>query len=89
MQTDAARREAVLYRDEILPRARQALESAHAAWAAGRGPFRDVLDAHRQMLDGETMLNRAIAEQHLIGADLALHGGLAEYDLPATATTQP
>ena len=89
VQTDAARREAVLYRDEILPRARQALESAHAAWAAGRGPFRDVLDAHRQMLDGETMLNRAIAEQHLIGADLALHGGLAEYDLSATATTQP
>ncbi|MST95023.1 MAG: TolC family protein [Pedosphaera sp.] len=89
VQTDAARRVAVLYRDEILPRARQALESAHAAWAAGRGPFRDVLDARRQMLDGETMLNRAIAEQHLIVADLALHGGLVEFDLSATATTQP
>lgn len=89
VQIDAARREAVLYRDEILPRARQALESAHAAWAAGRGPFRDLLDARRLMLEGEATEARAIADQHALMAELVLHCGLGEFDALETVTSKP
>lgn len=89
VQIDAARREAVLHRDEIIPRARQALESAHAAWTAGRGPFRDVLDARRLMLEGEMTEARAIADQHFLMAELALSCGLDEFASFTTAPAQP
>ena len=89
VQIDAARREALLYRDEVIPRARQALESAHAAWTAGRGPFRDVLDARRLVLEGETMQARAIAGQYSLMAELVLHCGLTEFDSFETVPAKP
>ena len=75
---DAARREALLYRDEILPRTRQALASARAAWETNRGMVRDVLDARRMLLEGELMTARAVTEQHLMMADLASYCGIGD-----------
>ena len=89
VQIDAARREALLYRDEVIPRARQALESAHAAWTAGRGPFRDLLDARRLVLEGETMEARAIAGQYSLMAELVLHCGLTVFDSFETVPAKP
>src|SRR5439155_20563979 len=48
---EAMRREALLYNDEITARATQALTSRLAEWEAGRGAFRDVLDARRMLLE--------------------------------------
>jgi outer membrane protein TolC len=73
---DAARREALLYRDEILPRSQQALESAHANWAANRGMFNDVIEAHRMLQEAQLMHVRAVSEQHQLLADLALLCGV-------------
>jgi len=73
---DAARREALLYRDEILPRSQQALESAHANWAANRGMFNDVMEARRMLLEAQLMHARAVSEQHQLLADLALLCGV-------------
>jgi outer membrane protein TolC len=84
---DAARREALLYRDEILPRSQQALESAHANWAVSRGMFNDVLEARRMLLEAQSMYARAISEQHQLLADLALLCGVGDLDaLQAIAT---
>lgn len=75
-QIAAARREALLYRDEIIPRSEQAMASAQANWLANRGMFRDVLDARRMWLEGQSMHARAVAEQHTMMAELILHCGL-------------
>jgi outer membrane protein TolC len=83
---DAARREALLYRDEILPRSQQALESAHANWAANRGMFNDVMEARRMLLEAQLMQARAVSEQHQLLADLGLLCGVGDLTvLQATA----
>jgi len=73
---DAARREAVLYRDEIIPRGEQALDSARAAWEVNRGMLNDVLEARRMVLEGRLMYARAVAEQFEMMAELVLTCGL-------------
>ena len=77
---DAARREALLYLDEILPRTAQALEAARTAWSAGTGPFRDVLDARRMLVEGRVMYAKAVAEQQQQLAAHALHTRSAGFD---------
>ena len=89
---DAAHRQALLYRDEILPRSQQALESAHAQWLAGRGLFLDVMEARRLLLEARLSFSKAVAEQHQAMSDLVLTCGLdgleslAPFALPAAAT---
>src|SRR6185369_12446277 len=61
---EAMRREALLHTGEITTRAGQALASRVADWEAGRGAFRDVLDARRMLLESQLMAARATAEQH-------------------------
>lgn len=77
---DAARREALLYRDEIVPRTQQALNSALANWEANRGMLRDALDARRMLLEGQLMSARAAAEQHQMLAELLLFCGLGDLE---------
>lgn len=79
IMVEAARREATLYRDRIIPQARQALASAHSGWQASRDMFRDVLDGRRMLLDGRTMMARAVAEQHIRLAELAFLCGLEDW----------
>src|SRR2546422_2305684 len=73
---EATRREALLYRDEITARAGQALTSRLAEWEAGRGTFRDVLDARRMLLESQLMSARATAEEHRMLAEMLLWTGL-------------
>jgi cobalt-zinc-cadmium efflux system outer membrane protein len=80
VQIDAARREALLYRDEIIPRSETALESARAAWTSGRGMFRDVLEARRMLLDARLMFARAVAEQYQMMSELVLCCGLGDLE---------
>ncbi len=90
---DAMRREAVLYRDTILPRSRLALDTAMAAWGTGRGMFLDVMDARRMWIEARLMLARAVTEQHVMIAELVTCCGVGELDSlsmlgipPATGT---
>ena len=80
VKIEAARREAVVYRDEIVPRSETAIESARAAWETGRGTFRDVLDTRRMLLEGRLTLARAIAEQYEMLSDLVLCCGLGDLE---------
>ena len=75
---DIARREALLYRDQIIPRSSTALSSMRASWEAGRGMLGDVLEARRMLLEAETMYARAVAEQYTAMAELVLCCGLAD-----------
>ena len=69
---EAARRQALLYRDQLIPHAELTLATAQASWEANRGPINDVLDARRMGLDGRLLFAKAIAEQHQVLSDLAL-----------------
>jgi outer membrane protein TolC len=80
VKIESARREAVVYRDEIIPRSESALESARAGWAAGRNSFRDVLDARRMLLDARLMFARAISEQYQMLSELVLCCGLGDLE---------
>jgi len=78
-QLDSARREALVYRDEVTPRTEAALGSARTAWEAGRGMARDVIDLRRMLLEAQVMIARATAEQHQMFAELVLCCGLGDF----------
>ncbi|NBV20539.1 MAG: TolC family protein [Proteobacteria bacterium] len=77
--TDAAYREAVLYRDEIMQRTQQGMASYLAMWEGNRGLLRDILDARRNFLDAQLMQDRAVIEQHQSFAELAALCDLPDY----------
>jgi len=80
VKIDAARREALTYRDDIIPRSDSALSSARASWESGRGSFRDVLDARRMLLEGRLMYARAVSEQYQMLSELVLCCGLGDLE---------
>lgn len=61
-----ALRKTRLYRDGLVPKAEQALETSYTAYQAGETDFLNVLDAQRQLLDFQLMFERA-------RSDLAVH----------------
>src|SRR5262249_23752428 len=77
---DAARREALLYRDQIIPRSEQALHSAEAAWQSSRDAFRDVLDSRRMLIEARMMYVRAVAEQYTAMSELILCCGIGDLE---------
>lgn len=79
VKADAARREALLYRDEIIPRSEQALSAASIAWQNGGGMFLDVLEARRMLLEARLMSARAVTEQWQMLSELVLCCGLADF----------
>lgn len=80
VKIDAARREAVLYRDEIIPRSETAFRSVQSSWETASGMFRDVLDARRMWLEAQLMYARAVAEQFQMLSDLVLCCGLGDLE---------
>ena len=89
VKIDAARREALLYRDQIIPRSESALASARSGWEANRNTFRDVLDARRMVLDGRLMQARAVAEQYQMLSELVLCCGLGDMEALQMIGAQP
>jgi outer membrane protein TolC len=67
---DAARREAALNQDQLIPLTRQTLNSAQSAWEHNLGPFQDILDAHRMLLANELALDHALTRQNTIFAEI-------------------
>jgi outer membrane protein TolC len=86
---EAMRREALLNTDEISTRAMQALTSRLSEWEAGRGTFRDVLDARRLLLESELMAARATAEQHQMLAEMLLWTGLEDLEALIPLASEP
>lgn len=80
VKIDAARREALLYRGEIIPRSEQALATAQSAWQSGNGMFLDVLEARRMLLEARLMAARAVSEQWQMLSELVLCCGLADLE---------
>lgn len=77
---DAARREALLYRDQIVPRSEQALASARASWMSNRATFLDVMESRRMLIEARLMYARAVAEQYQMLSELVLCCGLGDLE---------
>jgi outer membrane protein TolC len=78
---DNARREALLYEEQIIPRTELALRSAEEAWRAGRERFRDVIDTRRMLVEARQMRVRAVAEQQSALYELVLCCGIADLEM--------
>jgi outer membrane protein TolC len=89
VEIEAARREALLYGDEISTRAEQVLTSRLADWENGHGTFNDALDARRLLLDTELMSARAVAEQNEMLAEMLLWTGLENVEALAPLANEP
>lgn len=80
IRIDDARRRALLNRNEIIPRTKAMLESAHAAWLGGTGMTRDLLEIRRMLVEAELEYSRAVAEQYEAMAELVLCCGLGDLE---------
>lgn len=89
VQIDAARREALLYRDEILARSQDALASAHAAWISSRGLLLDLMETRRGHLEARLMYARAVAQQWILMSELVLCCGLGDLEALQMIGAQP
>ena len=75
-----AKQSVALYRDQLVPLARSALEVARTEYGSGRGDFLNVLTAEQHRLDTELVLARMQSEyfRALAELDRASGGGLLE-----------
>jgi outer membrane protein TolC len=78
VKADAARREALLYRDQIIPRTAATLDNVRSGWQVGQTPFREVLDTHRALLEAQFDYARAVSEQYQALSELVLCCGLGD-----------
>lgn len=80
IRIENARRQALLYRDQIIPRGEQTLASAESNWQGGRVFFHDVLDARRLLLDSRNEYVKAVADQYIALSELVLCCGMADFE---------
>ena len=75
-ELDDAARQLLLYRETLLPRARETLEVTRAAYRAGTSTVLDLIDIERSLLEFETGYWRACRDHYQSKARLeALIGG--------------
>ena len=75
---DVSRRDALLFRDQIIPRTSTGLDALRASWESGRGTLNEVLEGRRMLLEAEAMYAQAVAEQYTAMAQLVLCCGLGD-----------
>jgi len=73
---DAAERQAVFIRDQLLPSAREAYRVATTSYGLGGLSALDVLDARRSLLDAESQYADALAAANSARADLERAAGV-------------
>lgn len=59
-QHDDALRKIQLYRDGLVPKAEQSLNASYTSYQTGKADFLNVLDAQRQLLNFQLMLDKSI-----------------------------
>ncbi len=80
LRIDDGRREAEVYRHQVIPHAEQALESALIGYQTHREGLRDVLEARRLLVEARLMVLRAVAMQWDAMMELALCCGIGDFE---------
>ena len=84
-----AHREVGLYRDTLLPKARQAYRIAETDFSTGKAGFNDLIDAQRTLLDLKLAYHRALAERAKALAEIELLVGRAVPRAPEVPPETP
>lgn len=93
-----AERKITLYRDVLIPKARESIGSTETAFRGGSASFLDLVDAERSLLEFELSFERALANRAQRLAELEMLVGRTmtrsteaapEPDQPKEGTTQP
>ncbi|MCX5677429.1 MAG: TolC family protein [Planctomycetota bacterium] len=67
-----AQRKRVLYRDTLIPKAKESLQATEAAFRAGQANFVDLVDARRTLLEFQLMAERMLADHAQRAAELEM-----------------
>lgn len=78
---EAARSEASVLREDVLPRTQQSVALTVAGWTSSRMEFREMMEARRLLIEGQSALARAIALQWIEMSDLVLCCGLSDLEM--------
>ena len=70
-----AERKVGLYRDTLLPKARESLRVAQQAFTSGKADFMDLIEAERSLLDIDLSYEKAQTDQRVILAELEMLAG--------------
>lgn len=70
-----AERKVGLFRDTLLPKARESLRVAQQAFTSGKADFMDLIEAERSLLDIDLSYERAQTDQRVILAELEMLAG--------------
>ncbi len=89
IKADAARREALLYRDQIIPRTAATLDNVRSGWQSGQTTFREVLDTHRALLEAQLAYAQAVSMQYQALSELVLCCGLGDLSALQMIGTEP
>jgi outer membrane protein, heavy metal efflux system len=81
-----AERQAAIFEQAILPRARQALDSSRQAYTTGTGSFIDLIDSQRTLLDVRQMIAETAIEREKRLAELESLAGVDVETLVTPAT---
>jgi outer membrane protein TolC len=76
-----ARRKMILYRDTLIPKARESLQATEAAFRTGQANFVDLVDGERTLLEFQLMYERMLADHAQRAAELEMIVGK---ELPKT-----
>ena len=87
-----ADRKLALYRDILLPKARESFKVTRAAYRAGTAGFTDLIDAQRILLEFDLAAERALADraghlarlEMLVGREIPSENGTSSPDKPTT-----
>ena len=79
-----AERKITLYRDTLIPKAKESIESTETAFRSGTATFLELVDAERSLLDFELSYERALANR---SSRLAELDRLAGTELPRVTET--
>lgn len=89
IELDDARRQALLFQQEISVRANEALADKLASWEAGHASLRDALDAQRDVLNAQLMAAQAVADQYQTLAELLLWTGQKNFESLESPASEP
>lgn len=86
-----AERKIELYRETLIPKAKQSLEGLDAAYRGGTASFIDLLDAERVLLEFELQAARALADrqQNLAELEMLVGRALGDRDVEAAPSPAP
>ncbi len=87
VEAQDAQRRRLLYKNSLIPKARQAYQAALEEFISGSGTFMKLVDAQRMLLEFQLMEQRAVSDREVAMAEIGCCIG--QFDLHADRSSEP